>query len=238
MAPTGGGVVIGRTTDGAALAVRGLKHRLADRTVVALESLQVAPGEVCAVTGANGSGKSTLLRILALLLRPTTGALEVLGESAWPTVDGRGLTARRLRREVTLMHQRPVLFDRDVASNVGFGLKARGVERGEAQRRVEAALEHVGLSAFGRRRARELSGGEAQRVVLARALVLQTPILLLDEPFSYLDEQTRPLLLDLVRERREAGASVLVATHDPGQLDGLADREIALPGSGELRTTQ
>lgn len=212
------------STDGIALRVRDLELRGGDRVMLALERLEVARGEVIALTGANGSGKSTLLRLLGLLVRPTRGTVELLGERAWPVDDARGRVTRRLRSQVTLMHQSPVLFDRDVAANVGFGLRARGVERPDAQRRLEAALEQVGLSGFAGRRARELSGGEAQRVVLARALVLQTPVLLLDEPFSCLDEQARPLLLELVRERREAGATVVVATHEPGQLGGMADR--------------
>ena len=91
------------------------------------------------------------------------------------------------------------------------------------------------MSGFERRRARRLSGGEAQRVVLARALVLETPVLLLDEPFSTLDEQARPLLLELLEERRRAGAAVLVTTHDAGQLAGREDRVLRLDrgdGSG------
>ncbi len=213
---------------GFALRVQNVEHRSGGRTMVALDRLEIARGEVCALVGANGSGKSTLLRVLALLLRPTTGTVEVLGEDAWPLSDPRDTTARRLRTQVTLMHQSPVLFETDVASNVGFGLRARGLDRTEVSRRVEAALGRTGLAGFERRRARELSGGEAQRVVLARALVLETPVLLLDEPFSYLDERARPLLMGLVRERHEAGATIVVATHEPDQLGGFVDRVVTL----------
>lgn len=216
---------------GIACQVRDLEVRGGDRIMLALPHLEVGRGEIVALTGANGTGKSTLLRALGLLLRPDRGTVELLGERAWLPEDPRGRRADRLRREVTLMHQRPVLFDADVATNVGFGLRARGVDGRGVGQQVAGALDRVGLSGFERRRARRLSGGEARRVVLARALVLRTAVLLLDEPFSTLDERARPLLLDIVRERREAGAAVLVTTHDVAQLAGLEDRVVTLGGA-------
>ena len=193
--------------------------------------LELAGGEVVGLTGGNGSGKSTLLGLVALLLRPDRGQLELAGRPVHPRP--RRLLDRELvalRREVTLLHQRPALFDETVAANVAFGLYARGVAGPEVQERVERALARVGLTGFERRRARELSGGETQRAVLARALVLETPLLVMDEPFSYLDADARPLLLELVAEARDRGAAVLLATHEPEAVASLTDRLVRLEG--------
>jgi energy-coupling factor transporter ATP-binding protein EcfA2 len=176
--------------------------------VVTLEELVLEPGETCVVVGPNGAGKSTLLRCLALLVPPCSGTLALQGSP---------LAAAHipsLRRQVTLLHQRPVVFATDVQSNIAFGLRARGLKRQVAQARVTQALERVGLLALARRPAKQLSGGETQRLVIARAFALETPLLLLDEPFSYLDSQARPLLRGLLAEHTARGGAVIVATHD------------------------
>ncbi|MDP7112192.1 MAG: ABC transporter ATP-binding protein [Myxococcota bacterium] len=205
--------------------LRNLLHSYGNGPAIDVPDLTLEAGAVHAVLGPNGSGKSTLLHVLALLLPPSSGEVEILGARAYPRrTNGHGLLA--LRQQVTLIHQRPVLLSRDVAGNVAFGLRARGLARDDVQRRVAHALARVGLAGFERRR--ELSGGEVQRVVIARAMVLSTPILLLDEPLSYLDEDARPLLVDLIDERRAAGATVVLATHDAGFADSLADRRLLL----------
>ncbi len=196
-------------------------HTYGNGPALEVPELTLETGAVHAVLGPNGSGKSTLLHVLALLLPPSSGEVEILGARAYPRRTG-GHGLRALRRQVTLIHQRPVLLSTDVAGNVAFGLRARGLGRDEVRRRVADALARVGLAGFQGRR--ELSGGEVQRVVIARALVLATPILLLDEPLSYLDEDARPLLTDLIEERRADGATVVMATHDAGFADAVADR--------------
>ncbi len=212
-------------SDAPAFRVRGLRHSYGNGTALELPDLELGAGAVHAVLGPNGAGKSTLLHVLALLLPPTAGQVEILGSTAYPRPsNGDDLLA--LRRRVTLIHQRPVLLSTDVAGNVAFGLRARGLARDEVQRRVADALARVGLTGFEGRR--ELSGGEVQRVVIARALVLATPVLLLDEPLSYLDEDARPLLEALIGERRAAGATVVMATHDAGFADSVADRRLTL----------
>ena len=208
-----------------AYTLRRLLHSYGNGPALDVPELELPAGAVHAVLGPNGSGKSTLLHVLALLLPPSAGEVEILGARAYPRAgNGHGLLG--LRQHVTLIHQRPVLLSTDVAGNVAFGLRARGLGRDEVRRRVSAALARGGLAGFERRR--ELSGGEVQRVVIARALVLATPILLLDEPLSYLDEDARPLLVDLIDERRAAGATVVLATHDAGFADSLADRRLLL----------
>jgi len=185
--------------------------------VVRLASLSVGEGETCVVVGPNGVGKSTLLRCIALLAPPLGGTLELLGSRIGDHDRSARSRLGSLRRQVTLLHQRPVVFATDVRANVAFGLRARGLDRQTVAERVERALEQVGLSELAGRPAPRLSGGETQRLVIARAFALETPLLLLDEPFSYLDAEARPLLHRLLAERRAQGGAVVIATHD---LDG------------------
>lgn len=194
--------------------------------VVQLSELELPAGALCAVAGPNGSGKSTLLAGLALLRPPTRGTVELDGVAAF-----RGRAGElALRRRVTLLHQRPVVFRASVRANVAFGLRARGLRGEEVVRRTDAALERMGLSDFADRAAGALSGGETQRLVIARAFVLDTPLLLLDEPFASLDEAARPMLRELLVERRAGGGVVVVATH-LDQLEGLdVDRVVELGG--------
>ncbi len=212
-----------------AIRARALRHRYDNGVVLDVPQMDVPAGQALAVLGPNGAGKSTLLQVLALLLEPTEGTLVLRGESAleggrW-TGNGRLLTQRR---QVTLIHQKPVLFRTTVGANLSMGLRERGLAAGEIEARVEQTLTRVGLEGFARRPARQLSGGEAQRVVLARALVLETPILLLDEPTSYLDARFRPMLEELLRERSEQGTTLVMATHEESLADALASRTITM----------
>ncbi len=200
------------------LRVRGAAWGYSGTPVVEVPELELGAGALCAVVGANGAGKSTLLSGLALLRAPLRGGVEIGGVHAFPREPGDSLLA--VRRRVTLLHQRPVVFSTDVRANVAYGLRARGMAKEEARRRAEAALERVGLAALATRPAPSLSGGETQRLVIARAFVLETPLLLLDEPFSSLDAAARPMLRELIAERQVAGSAVVVATH-VGELDGL-----------------
>ena len=151
-----------------------------------IDELTIGEGRLYTLTGANGAGKSTLLNILAFLSPPTSGEIFYSGKR----VDWNHGSMEEYRRKVTLLHQSPYLFEGTVYDNVAFGLKARGIQ-GEAQRRrVDKALDTAGLPGFRDRKARELSGGEAQRVAMARALVLEPEVLLLDEPLANIDRET------------------------------------------------
>jgi tungstate transport system ATP-binding protein len=147
---------------------------------------------------------------LALLEKPAAGQIRLGGE---PVDWRRGLLSAR--RRLSLVLQEPLLFDTTVVENVATGLKLRGVPRAEITRRVEAWLERLGIAHLARRQARTLSGGEAQRTSLARALVLEPELLLLDEPFAALDAPTREVLTDdLVPLLRETRTTTVLVTHD------------------------
>jgi molybdate transport system ATP-binding protein len=190
-------------------------------------AVRVADGEVLAVLGPNGAGKSTLLRVLAGLLPLDGGRVVVDADTVW---DDDRVHVPAHRRSLGMVFQDHLLFPHlSVTDNVAFGLRTRGVRRAAARRTAEAWLERVGLAGFGDRRPGELSGGQAQRAALARALVGDPRLLLLDEPLSALDARTRLTVRAELRHHLAdfAGSAVLVS-HDPVDAMALADRVVVV----------
>ena len=185
--------------------------RYGERVVLSIRFLEVREGSFHFLSGPNGSGKTTLLSILAFLLRPTSGALYYSGRR----IEWRGRILTGLRREVTLLHQSPYLFEGTVYSNVAYGLKVRGIDGTAGKERIEGALKMVGLEGFGDRRARALSGGEMQRVALARALAVSPRVLLLDEPLANVDRESAEAIHGAIAGLPARGTTVIMATHDP-----------------------
>lgn len=200
-----------------------LARRHDDRLVLDLPRLSLVSGEILVVSGPNGAGKSTLLHLLALLDHPDRGRIlfrgqELSGHGSW----------YQARRSITLVEQKPYAFPGSVGSNVAYGLRLRGVGKAEVRRRTAAALEQVGLIDFLRRPARGLSGGELRRMALARALVLEPAVLLLDEPTAHVDVEKSAVVEELIRAAARAGAAVALATHAGDQAERLADRTLRL----------
>jgi tungstate transport system ATP-binding protein len=195
--------------------------------VLTVQDLAIKPGSVTAVMGPNGAGKTTLLKLLAGLTTPTRGSLTYRGERV--AAD----SVARIRQKVCLVHQTPLLFNTAVMENVAFGLKARGVPKGEIQRAVIQALSLVGCSDLRKRRARELSGGEVKRVAIARALVLDPEVLLLDEPFSEVDQMTSKAMEEVFRGIEARGQALIFSTHDARVAHRLA-REVVVLMEGRL----
>jgi tungstate transport system ATP-binding protein len=213
----------------AALTLRSVRIRYDGVDVLAVDALDVRDGEVLAVIGPNGSGKSTLLRVLGLLERPASGEVCVRGRA----VDARGALAER--RQMAVVFQQPLLADMTAGENVALGLRFRGVPAAGHGPRVARWLARLGVSGLAERRARTLSGGEAQRIALARALVLEPAVLLLDEPFAALDEPTRAsLIADLGAILRADRVTTVIVTHDRGEAAALADR-VAVLLAGRLQ---
>ena len=192
--------------------------------------LAVAPGETVAVLGPNGAGKTTLLRALAGLHELDTGTVVLDGEVLEDTTGRRRVACER--RPVGMVFQDNLLFPHlSAVDNVAFGLRARGVRRGEARRRAGEWLERLGLAALAEARPGRLSGGEAQRVALARALAVGPRLLLLDEPFAALDASTRSSVRrDLRAHLASCPGAALVVTHDAVEAAALADRLVVLEG--------
>ncbi len=204
--------------------IEHLQQTYQNRTVLDVPDLSIRKGEILAVVGPSGSGKSTLLRLLAFLETPTRG--QILFDN-FPFTPLTAEMPLALRRRVTLVFQRPVLFNASVRANVAYGLGLRG-ERNHHQR-VEQALRDVGMEKMAHVRARTLSGGEIQRTALARAIVLQPEVLLLDEPTANLDPYNVRLIEELIqRLNRQQGMTLVVVTHNVFQARRLAHRTALL----------
>jgi tungstate transport system ATP-binding protein len=199
------------------------------RSVLQVESLDIQRGETLTVVGPNGSGKSTLLLALARLLRPLHGEIMYGGKSL------KQLDELEYRRKISFVFQAPLLMDMTVEQNVALGLKFRGRPKDETRARVEEWMKQLGVESLAKRRASQLSGGEAQRVSLARAFVLEPELLLLDEPFSALDPPTRSRLIqDLYDLLEGTHRTAVFVTHNLGEAAKLSHR-IAVVIGGVLR---
>jgi len=189
-------------------------------------SLSVLTGEFMTIVGPSGCGKSTLLQIMGGFDRPSTGTVATAaGPVTGPS------------RDIGMVFQRPTLFPWwTVEKNVSWALRCGGIKRREALRRSRELLELVGLRGFETAFPNELSGGMQQRAALARTLSLEPSVLLMDEPFSALDAQTRELMQEeLIRIRQVAGTTIVFVTHDIREAVFLGDRIVALSGSpGEI----
>jgi thiamine transport system ATP-binding protein len=208
------------------LAIENLTVRFGDVTAVDAVSLTVPTGEVFALLGPSGSGKSSLLRAIAGL-EPCTGEIAFDGESV--------MRMPPHKRRFALMFQDGQLFPHlDVAGNVGYALRIAGRPSTE---RVAELLELVGLAGFERRRVTDLSGGEQQRVALARSLAASPRLVLLDEPLSSLDRELRERLAGELHDiLRAAGVTAMLVTHDHDEAGVIADR-IGILDAGRLAQT-
>ena len=202
----------------ARLDIEAIEVTLGGNRVLHGVSLDVAEGECVALLGPSGCGKTTTLRAIAGFVPVSAGDIRIAGRSV------RGLPPHR--RNLGLVFQDYALFPHmSVAENVGYGLRMRGVARGEIASRVAEALALVRLDGFGDRPPARLSGGQRQRVALARALVIRPDILLLDEPLGALDRKLRDAMqVELKRIRREVGITTIIVTHDQEEALSLADR--------------
>jgi tungstate transport system ATP-binding protein len=201
----------------ALIQIRDLVVRRGGNVALVVNSLDIEHRSVLAIVGPNGAGKSTLLLTLARLIRFEQGQI---------LFNGRPISAESetvYRRQLALVMQDPLLFDTSVYENVALGLRFRGVPREKIESGVREWLERLGIAHLSNRRATQLSGGEAQRVSLARALVLNPQLLLLDEPFASLDPPTRSKLLDdLQMFLPETGATTVFVTHNLTETEKLA----------------
>jgi len=190
------------------LAVRDVVLRFGQATVLDGLTLDLAPGGCTMVMGPNGAGKSLLLKLLHGLMVPTSGRIDWSGHAP------RDVTARH-----AFVFQKPVLLRRSVAANLDFVLKVRGKDRG----RCRVLLDHVGLSHKADQPARLLSGGEAQRLALARALATDPEVMFLDEPTASLDPASVLAIETIVADARDRGMRIVFVTHDMGQARRMAD---------------
>lgn len=205
-----------------------LSRAVKDKTLVADASFEVRAREVLAIAGPSGAGKSSLLRLLNRLDEPTSGTVYLQG------TDYREIAPRELRRQLGMVTQRPYLFPGSVEDNLRFG----PAQRGEVlpQDSVEQLLARVGLQGYSERNVAKLSGGEAQRVSLARTLANSPLVLLLDEPTSALDDAAKREVETLIQQIvREQELTCVIVTHDIAQAGRLADRALLLEAGRIVR---
>ncbi|MBZ2209285.1 energy-coupling factor ABC transporter ATP-binding protein [Massilia soli] len=206
----------------ALIRIERLRKRFGERLQFDIEQLALDTGRAYVLTGVNGAGKSTLLRILAGL--EPAEAHGVLFESQATTLSP---YPAAMRAAVVYVHQHPVMFSTSVAANIGYGLVARGMPKAQVTRLVDEAMAWAGVAHLRDSDPSRLSGGEKQRIALARARVLEPKLLLLDEPTANLDGAAREQVLALIPQLVKEGTSVVMACHDRDL--------IGLPGVGRLK---
>ena len=194
------------------LRMREVSFAAGGRTIIDRVSVDLLAGPSTIVLGANGAGKSVLMRLMHGLIEPTSGHVDWLG--------GNALRARRLQ---AMVFQRPVMLRRSAVANILYALGLNGVAHGERDSLAREALESVGLWPLAHRPARVLSGGEQQRLALARAWALHPEVLFLDEPTASLDPGATREIEAVIRAFDAAGTKIVMATHNLGQARRLGD---------------
>ncbi|WP_291326233.1 ABC transporter ATP-binding protein [Desulfovibrio sp. UCD-KL4C] len=209
------------------LSVQNIVKKFDKFTAVDNVSFDVPEGSFFSILGPSGCGKTTLLRMIAGFEEPTSGVLEIRGKNM--------LGVPPNRRPVNLVFQHLALFPMmDVAENIAFGLKRRGVSGPEIKKKTEAILERVGLPGYGVKQVNQLSGGQKQRVAIARCLVLEPSVLLLDEPLGALDLKLREQMkVELKKLQAKVGTTFIYITHDQSEALVMSDK-VAVMNRGQF----
>ena len=204
------------------LSLHGVSFAAGGRTIIDRISLEIEAGPSTIILGPNGAGKSVLMRLMHGLLDPSSGRVE------WSALERPGAP-----RKQAMVFQRPVMLRRSAEANIAYALKIAGIRKRQREALVRESLEGVGLAHLARRPARVLSGGEQQRLALARAWALHPEVLFLDEPTASLDPSATREIETVIRAFDAAGTKIVMATHNLGQARRLGD-EILFLDRGRL----
>ena len=205
--------------------VENLQKVFGEKEVLRNIDLTIFQGEIFAFIGPSGAGKTTLLRLLNLFEKPEKGNIIFKGMNS---------DIINIRRRMSLLFQTPAIFNNSVFENVAYGLKVRGIDKKIIEKKVGDALNIVGLPGIEKQNARTLSGGEAQRMAFARAIVYDPQVLLLDEPTANLDPANVMKIEEIIKRiRNERGTTIVLATHNIPQVRRIADR-VGILLNGEL----
>lgn len=215
---------------GLELTASNIVKRFGERELFCIEQLQVQEGESLHLSGDNGVGKTTLMKILAGLDKPCGGEVAVT-----PNMKSRWSTS--LHPKVIYLHQTPYVFSGTVKDNIAYGLKLKGLPKRQIRAIVQNALEWARLEEFAEHSAHSLSGGEKQRLALARAWVLTPGLLFLDEPTANLDKKSVDSVTELVRKMVDGGAAVMISSHQSNPLTELCQRSLLL-ADGKVSETE
>ncbi|MBP1709189.1 MAG: tungsten transporter, binding protein [Deltaproteobacteria bacterium] len=199
--------------------IEQLTHVYEDRTILNISSLAFEEKKIHALTGPNGSGKTTLCNILALLLRPTFGKIWYQGEMVYKN----GGLPERLRKKITMVHQNPFLFHTTVENNLAYGLKVRNYHRSQRKQKVETLLRTIGIEHLRKQQGTRLSGGETQRVAVARALAIDPEVLILDEFTANVDRNYVKIIEGVIQDVfQKKNITIFLVTHDEKQAFRIA----------------
>ena len=205
------------------LLFRGIEKTYAETNILRNVDISLFPGKCILLSGNNGSGKTTLLKIIAGLVAPSRAEIELSGKShSWKSA------IRSIRREIIYLHQQPYLLSGTVESNVSYGLRFTSLNRKQLRESVKEALEWAGLADVAKHQAKTLSGGVQQRVAFTRAWILKPKVLLLDEPMTNMDIESREQACDLLKRMKSEGMSIVLTSHDMNIFDGLIDSHFSL----------
>jgi len=208
--------------------IENLTKFFGDKEVLKSIDLRIYRGEIFAFMGPSGVGKTTLLRILNFLDTPTHGKL-IFNGNEYSIHKKNNIMAR-----MSMLFQKPALFNTSVFNNVGYGLSIRGEDKKKIEKKVIDALNLVGLADYEKQKALTLSGGEAQRMAFARAIVYEPDVLLLDEPTANLDPANVAKIEDIIKKiRKDLGTTIILASHNIYQVRRIADR-VGILLNGEL----
>ena len=215
----------------ALIEIMGLCKSFGTSEILTDINLDIKEGKVLALIGPTGSGKTTMLRLLDLLDQPTRGRIFFHGEDICRLSSKEKLI---VRRRMAMVFQKPVMFNCSVYENVAYGLKVRG--KGNSRDDVLHTIEEVGLTGHESRSATTLSGGEMQRIALARAMVIKPEVLLLDEPTANLDPRSASAIDDLIGRLARGGTTVIIASHNMTECQRLANKVVVLVNGKITRT--
>ncbi|MEH6504467.1 MAG: ABC transporter ATP-binding protein [Cycloclasticus sp.] len=205
---------------------------LSGKLVLNIKHLAVPAHQCTLLTGRNGSGKTTLFKIMSGLLKPDTTSIEYQGlKLNWKQAKP------YIQKDIIYLHQQPYLFDASVADNIAYGLYRSGENKASAHRKVIQALEWADLSHLAHRPARQLSGGEKQRIALTRARILSPRLLLLDEPTSSMDTDAKQQTSALLQRLKSEGISIMISSHESHTVEHIADHHLQLE-NGQIETLE
>lgn len=215
----------------AAYQLQNIRFDYGDKTVLSLSELSIDADKVTALVGPNGCGKSTLLNLLAFVEQPSNGHILFFGEQVKPD------KSCGYRQRIGYLPQKPYMLRGTVLDNLSLALKLRGIPKGLWQHKIDKVLERLNISHLKTDKAASLSGGELQKTALARTLVTEPTVLLLDEPFSYLDQASNQLLAQVIGDYlSEMQATLVFSTHDRLQALALADAVISLVQGEQIKS--
>jgi len=200
-----------------------IRISLAKKSILNIDKLTIDPRQCTLLTGRNGSGKTTLFKIMSGLLKPDHACIHYQGlQMSWSKAKP------YIQRDIIYLHQQPYLFDASVADNIAYGLYRAGENKTSAHKKVSQALDWADLTHLAHRPAKQLSGGEKQRVALTRARILSPRLLLLDEPTASMDSDAKLQTSVLLQRLKSEGVSIIISSHEAHTVNKIADRHLQI----------